>query len=50
MSKTEIIQELANNNTIHEIVNNITKAPLTEDELDFIISKDLKFRLGDDSD
>ncbi len=36
MSKQEIIQELANNNTIHEIVNNITKAPLTEDELDFI--------------
>ena len=36
MSKQEIIQELANNNTLHEIVNNITKAPLTEDELDFI--------------
>lgn len=36
MSKQEIIQELANNNTIHEIVNNITKAPLSEDELDFI--------------
>ena len=36
MSKQEIIQELADNNTLYEIVNNITKAPLTEDELDFI--------------
>ena len=36
MSKTEIIQELADNNTLYEIVNNITKAPLTEDELDYI--------------
>lgn len=36
MSKEEIIQELADNNTLYEIVNNITKAPLTEDELDFI--------------
>ena len=36
MSKEEIIQELADNNTIYEIVNNITKAPLTEDELDYI--------------
>ena len=36
MTKQEIIQELATNNTIHEIVNNITKAPLEEDELDFI--------------
>lgn len=36
MTKQEIIQELATNNTIHEIVNNITKSPLEEDELDFI--------------
>ena len=36
MSKEEIIQELADNNTLYEIVNNITKAPLTEDELDYI--------------
>lgn len=36
MSKQEIIQELADNNTLYEIVNNITKAPLTEDELDYI--------------
>ena len=36
MTKQDIIQELADNNTIHEIVNNIIKSPLTEDELDFI--------------